>query len=254
MPEETVRARSGGVQSVERAFDLLEIMAEAGGEISLSDLSTTAKLPMPTIHRLLRTCVKLGYARQLPSRRYALGARLIPLGELAGRQLGRVAQPRLAQIVAELGETANMALLDGDQVVYVAQQPSPHAMRMFTEIGRRVNLHDTGVGKAILAGLSDDEVRRIIGRVGLPTPTAKSHRTIESLLEDLDQIRSRGYAIDDEEQEIGVRCYAVAIPGTPAAMAISVSGPLARVDEEFGRRAVPVLQQAAALIGSEMVS
>lgn len=254
MPENTVRARSGGVQSVERAFDLLEIMAESGGEISLSDLSATAKLPMPTIHRLLRTCVRLGYARQLPSRRYALGARLIPLGELAGRQLGRVAQPKLAQIVGELGETANMALLDGDQVVYVAQQPSRHAMRMFTEIGRRVNLHDTGVGKAILAGMSDDEVRAIIGRVGMPTPTAKSHSTVAELISDLDQIRARGYAIDDEEQEVGVRCYAVAVPGSPSAMAISVSGPLARVDEEFGRRAVPVLQQSAAAIGAELVS
>ncbi|HLT62072.1 MAG TPA: IclR family transcriptional regulator [Microlunatus sp.] len=254
MPENAVRARSGGVQSVERAFDLLEIMAEAGGEISLSDLSATAKLPMPTIHRLLRTCVKLGYARQLPSRRYALGARLIPLGELAGRQLGRVAQPRLAEIVQELGETANMALLDGDHVVYVAQQPSLHAMRMFTEIGRRVNLHDTGVGKAILAGMSDDEVRGIMNRVGMPTPTAKSHSTIDSLLADLDQIRQRGYAIDNEEQEIGVRCYAVAIPGSPSAMAISVSGPLARVDEEFGRRAVPVLRRAADAIAADLVS
>ena len=172
MPEDTVRARSGGVQSVERVFELLELMAEAGGEISLSDLSVRAGLPMPTIHRLLRTCVTLGYARQLPSRRYALGARLIPLGELAGQQLGRVAQPELVRVVAELGETANMALLDGDQVVYVAQQPSPHSMRMFTEIGRRVSLHDTGVGKAILAGFGDDVVRRIVQRAGLATPTA----------------------------------------------------------------------------------
>lgn len=252
VPEDTVRAR-GGVQSVERVFELLELMAEAGGEISLSDLSVRAGLPMPTIHRLLRTCVTLGYARQLPSRRYALGARLIPLGELAGQQLGRVAQPELVRVVAELGETANMALLDGDQVVYVAQQPSPHSMRMFTEIGRRVSLHDTGVGKAILAGFGDDVVRRIVQRAGLPTPTAKSHGTVQSLLTDLDQIRERGYAIDDEEQEVGVRCYAVAVPGTPSPMAISVSGPLARVDEDFGRRAVPVLRRAAAAIAAELV-
>ena len=158
---------------------------------------------MPTIHRLLRTCVMLGYARQLPSRRYALGARLIPLGERAGRQLGRVAQPKLQLLVRQLGETANMALMDGDQIVYVAQQPSPHAMRMFTEVGRRANLHDTGVGKAILATLSDDEVRGIVGRVGMPTPTPKSHGTVDSLLADLAEIRRRGYSIDDEEQELG---------------------------------------------------
>ena len=162
MAQPSSEARSGTVQSVERVFELLEIIADAGGEASLSDLAAASELPMPTIHRLLRTCVLLGYARQLPSRRYALGARLIPLGERAGRQLGRVAQPKLVELVRELGETANMALMDGDQVVYVAQQPSPHAMRMFTEVGRRANLHDTGVGKAILATLSDDEVRRIV--------------------------------------------------------------------------------------------
>ncbi len=244
--------RSGTVQSIERVFELLEAIADAGGEISLSDLAAVSQLPMPTIHRLLRTCVTLGYARQLPSRRYALGARLIPLGELAGQQLGRVAQPYLQSLVRQLGETANMALLEGDQVVYVAQQPSPHAMRMFTEVGRRANLHDTGVGKAILATLSDADIRGIVGRVGMPTPTAKSHGTVDSLLADIAAIRLRGYSIDDEEQELGVRCYAVAVPGAPSPMALSVSGPLSRVDEAFGDRAVPVLTAIATSIGSAL--
>src|SRR3954447_13301680 len=198
MTEAVTEAGSGTVQSVERVFELLEIIADAGGEISLSDLAAVAGLPMPPIHRLLRTCVTLGYARQLPSRRYALGARLIPLGERAGRQLGRVAQPQLELLVRRLGETANMALLDGDQIVYVAQQPSPHAMRMFTEVGRRANLHDTGVGKAMLATLSDDEERRLIGRKGMAPPTSKSHAAIDSLLADLADILRRGYSIDDE--------------------------------------------------------
>ena len=142
-------ARSGGVQSVERVFDLMEAIADAGGEISLSDLAAASSLPLPTIHRLLRTLVSLGYARQLPSRRYALGPRLIRLGERAGKQLGTLAGPVLEHLVRELGETSNLAMLDGDGAVYVAQRPSPHAMRMFTEVGRRVNLHNTGVGKAL---------------------------------------------------------------------------------------------------------
>lgn len=254
MAQQSAEARSGTVQSVERVFELLEFIADAGGEASLSDLAASSELPMPTIHRLLRTCVLLGYARQLPSRRYALGARLIPLGERAGRQLGRVAQPKLVELVKQLGETANMALMDGDQVVYVAQQPSPHAMRMFTEVGRRANLHDTGVGKAILATLSDDEVRRIVARTGMPTPTPRSHATVDSLLTDLADIRRRGYAIDDEEQELGVRCYSVSVPQAPAPMAVSVSGPLSRVDHAFGDRAVPALQAIAGRIGTELIS
>ena len=126
-----------------------------------------------------------------------------------------------------------MALLEGDQVVYVAQQPSPHAMRMFTEVGRRANLHDTGVGKAILATLSDADVRGIVGRVGMPTPTPKSHGTVESLLADVAQIRARGYSIDDEEQELGVRCYAVTVPRRPLA-----DGPVGVRTAVPGRRGI----------------
>lgn len=242
----------GGVQSVERVFDLLEYIADEGGEISLSDLATRSKLPLPTIHRLLRTLVTMGYVRQLPSRRYALGARLIRLGERASGQLGSVAQPELTWLVRELGETANMAMLDGDHTVYVAQSPSPHAMRMFTEVGRRANLHDTGVGKAILAMLDDDQIRRIVERTGMPTPTRKSHGDLDRLLADVHRIRTRGYSIDDEEQELGVRCYAVGVPDAPTPMAVSVSGPLARVDLSFGDRAVPLLHSAATRIGDAL--
>ena len=142
--------RAGGVQSLERAFDLLERMADAGGEVGLSELSASSGLPLPTIHRLMRTLLASGYVRQQPNRRYALGPRLIRLGESASRLLGTWARPYLAELVEATGETANMALLDGDEVVYVAQVPSRHSMRMFTEVGRRVLPHSTGVGKALV--------------------------------------------------------------------------------------------------------
>lgn len=252
MAEVPAEPRSGSVQSVERVFELLEAISDAGGEISLSDLAAASELPMPTIHRLLRTCVALGYARQLPSRRYALGARLIPLGERAGRQLGRAAQPRLLELVGELGETVNLAVLEGTQAVYVAQQPSRHSMRMFTEIGRRVDLHDTGVGKAILSQLDDAQIHDIVRSVGMSTPTPRSHADVESLMADIARIREQGFAVDDEEQEIGVRCYAVPVPGAPSPMAVSASGPLSRVDATFGERAVPELLAAARRIGDDL--
>lgn len=248
-PGSRTGARAGSVQSVERAFDLMEAIADAGGEISMSDLATASHLPLPTIHRLLRTLVGLGYARQLPSRQYALGPRLIRLGEQAGKQLGTVATPELRRLVGELGESANLAMLDGDGAVYVAQSPSPHSMRMFTEVGRRVTLHDTGVGKALLATMDDEQVRRLVGSDRLPQRTPKSHATVADLLDDLARIREQGYAIDDEEQELGVRCYAVSVPDVPVPVAVSVSGPLARVDLRFGLRAVPRLHEAAGRIG-----
>jgi IclR family acetate operon transcriptional repressor len=241
---------SDGVQSVTRGFEVLEVLAAAGGEIGITDLASASGLPMPTIHRLLRTMVNLGYARQLPSKRYALGPRLIRLGELAQAQLGTAVQPELVNLALSLGETANLAALDRDAAVYIAQAPSPHAMRMFTELGRRVDLHDTGVGKAILASLPDSAVEAVVARTGMPTPTEKSHATVASLLEDLERIRIRGYAIDDEEQERGVRCYAVLVPGLEAPMALSVSGPISRVDEQFAQRGVPLLTEAAARISA----
>lgn len=242
------------MQSVERVFELLELITDAGGDVTLSELSSSTDLPLPTIHRLLRTLVSLGYIRQLPNRRYALGPRLIRLGEGASKQLGAVARPQLKTLVERLGETSNMAVLDSDMVIYVAQvPPSMHSMRMFTEVGRRAHTHDTGVGKAILAQLDDEVVRGIVARTGMPTPTAKSIGDIDSLLADLKLIRERGYSIDEEEQELGVRCFAMAVPpNAPTPTAISVSGPITRVDQSFADRAVPMLREAAMAISAEL--
>ncbi|MDD1477765.1 IclR family transcriptional regulator [Arthrobacter sp. H16F315] len=240
------------MQSVERVFELLELITDAGGNVTLSELSSSTELPLPTIHRLLRTLVTLGYIRQLPNRRYALGPRLIRLGEAANQQLGAVARPQLKSLVDRLGETANMAVLDSDMVIYVAQVPSLHSMRMFTEVGRRAHTHATGVGKAILAQLDDETVRGIVHRSGMPVATPKSIGDVESLLLELKLIRERGYSIDEEEQEIGVRCFAMAVPDSPTPAAISVSGPVSRVDQSFAERAVPLLREAALAISAEL--
>lgn len=238
-------APSGGVQSLERAFDLLERMADAGGEVGLSELAGSSGLPLPTIHRLMRTLVACGYVRQQPNRRYALGPRLIRLGEGASRLLGTWARPYLARLVEETGETANMALLDGDEVVYVAQVPSRHSMRMFTEVGRRVLPHSTGVGKALLADAPPAEVRALLARTGMPAATEKTLTTPDAFLDALAQVRESGYAMDDNEQEIGVRCIAVSVPDSPTSAAISISGPAGRVTEAATDKFVPVLHEVA---------
>ncbi|MCE4027460.1 MULTISPECIES: IclR family transcriptional regulator [unclassified Microbacterium] len=241
---------SVGVKSVSRVFDLLELIADAGGDATISQLSTAAELPLPTIHRLLRTLVAEGYARQLANRRYALGPKLVRLGEVANRQFGLMAMPQLKSLVARLGETANLATIDGDGVVYVSQAPSPHAMRMFTEVGGRAPLHSTSVGKAILAQLGDDQVREIITRAGMPHSTPRSLDTIDALLADLALSRERGYAVDDGEHEIGVRCFAMAVPNMPVLTAVSVSGPMSRVGEDFAEQAIPVLREVVADISA----
>ncbi|MGP4052541.1 IclR family transcriptional regulator [Streptomyces sp. 2A115] len=247
-------ASGGGVQSLERAFDLLERMADAGGEVGLSELSASSGLPLPTIHRLMRTLVSCGYVRQQTNRRYALGPRLIRLGESASRLLGTWARPYLARLVEETGETANMALLDGDEIVYVAQVPSKHSMRMFTEVGRRVLPHSTGVGKALLAGVPADEVRALLSRTGMPAATDKTITRPEDFLTALEEVRRAGYAVDDSEQEVGVRCLAVSVPNSPTAAAISISGPAGRVTESATEKIVPVLQQVAVELSAALAS
>lgn len=251
-PPPARKAVKGGVQSVERAFVLLEFMADRGGRATLSELAEMANLPMPTIYRLLRTLSGQGYVRQLHDRGYTLGPGLIRLGDIAGRQTGDVAEPQLRTLVAALGETANVAVLNGDMVVYVSQVPSPHSMRMFTEVGRRAHPSATGVGKAILAGLNQDQVRQIVATSGMPKSTHKSLSDLPSLEAELETIRAQGYAVDEEEQEVGVRCFAVEIKGAPLPMAVSVSGPVTRVHEEFAAKAVPMLQAAAGEISAAL--
>jgi IclR family transcriptional regulator, acetate operon repressor len=244
-------ANRGGVQSVERAFELLEILADAGGTAALGELAARADLPQPTIHRLVRTLLAMGYVRQLPNRQYSLGPKLIRLGESAAQLIGAWSRTHLAGLVDRTGETSNMAVLDTDMAVYVAQVPSPHAMRMFTEVGRRVYPHSTGVGKALLMQLPNEEVLALLKRTGMPALTENTHTAPEALLGDLELSRSRGYAVDEGEQEVGVRCFAVPVPDAPTLTAISISGPAARVTLKSATKVAPLLKRVARDLASE---
>ncbi len=253
MSAEAVRARGGGVQSLDRAFAILETMADAGGVIGLSQLAVDADLPLATIHRLVRTLVDLGYVRQEPSRQYSLGPRLMRLADASTKRLGALAKPAHDDVVDALGESVNLAMLDGDEIVYVAQvQPSANFMRMFTEVGRRVQPHATAVGKAILADRAGERGAR----------AARAHRDAEAhrphahhagrVPRGPGTTRERGYALDDGEQELGVRCVAVTVPDAPRPMALSMSGPLTRMTDDAVAAGGPVLHDAAARIAADL--
>lgn len=242
----------GGVQSVERAFHLLELLADKG-DSSLTELSASILLPAPTTHRFLKTLVALGYVRQLPNRRYGLGLGLVRLAGRIDTQFGPIAKPHLDALAQLVGESANLAVLEGDGVVYVGQSPSPHPMRMFTEVGHRAHAHSTGVGKVMLAQLSDDQVSRMVRRAGMPSATKRTITDLDSLRSELLRIRSQGYATDDGEHEDGVKCYAVPIPDVPVPMAISVSGPAFRMDDDLAEKAVPMLLREAKAISQELL-
>jgi IclR family acetate operon transcriptional repressor len=248
------RVDRGAVQSVERSFDLLEAIADASSPQGLSQLAAAAELPLPTAHRLMQTLVHRGYARQEPSRRYTLGAQLIHLGDIASRLLGAWATPYLAELRDFTGESANFAILDGSEIVYVAQAPSRHQMRMFTEPGRRVLPHCTAVGKAVLAELPVARVQTIISQTGLPARTNRTITDTEAFLIHLKTIHHQGYAIDEGEQEVGVRCLAVSVPNAVTPSAISVSGPAARMTAEHVEKAIPVLHEVAAKLSVSLAA
>ncbi|GAA1328076.1 IclR family transcriptional regulator [Leucobacter albus] len=244
-PEAATAASDGTVQSVARAFALLEALAAADSELPLAELAAATGLAHPTAHRLLKTLQTLGYARQAESRDYGLGPGLIALGNRAAPQLAARAQPLLNDLEELSQETSNLVMLDGAMAVYVAQQPSRHQMRMFTEVGRRVLPHSAGAGKAMLATLSEARVREIVEFTGLPRFTATTLTGVAELIAELRETRRRGYALDEGEREVGVRCVAVAIPGSAPPAALSVSGPAARMTDELIPRIVEALRGAA---------
>jgi IclR family acetate operon transcriptional repressor len=246
--------RAGGVQSLERAFLILETMADAGGTLGLSQLATRAHLPLPTIHRFVRTLVDLGYLRQEPSRQYALGPRLIWLGESSALMLGTWARPYLTDLVEALGESANLAMLDGDQIVYIGQVQSRQSMRMFTEVGRRVSPHGTAVGKALLALIDPADVQALLSRTGMHAQTEHTITDPHVFAAQLAQVLEHGYATDDGEHELGVRCVAVAVPRAPSRIAMSVSGPTTRMTDGLVARAVPLLTDAARRLSDDFAS
>ena len=201
------------VQSVDRALDLLEALAQAGKPLGVGEIAEHTGLPQGTAHRILQSLQERGYVRRDGSRKYSLGTASVRLADGAQRSLARSARPYLAELVSLSGETANLAVREGDEVVYIAQESSPHTLRMFAEVGRHVPPHSTAVGKVLLAALPREEVHGILRRTGLAPRTAATITDEAAFEAELDLVTAQGWAADEEEQEAGVRCVAVPVGG-----------------------------------------
>jgi IclR family transcriptional regulator, acetate operon repressor len=244
------------VQSVDRALDLLEALASAEGEVSITSLANRTTLHVSTVHRLLTTLLRRGYVRQNPdTSRYFTGAKLATLAEGRSRfnELRHRARPVLRTLTEQTRETSNLVVLDDVMAVYIETVPSPHVVRMFTTIGNRVPLHATGVGKALLAALPPERRDLLIDRIELRAYTARTIIEKTSLKRALEEVRERGYAVDDEEFDEGVRCVAVALGpvGDPMG-AISVSAPAGRMTRQRCGELAPMLRRAASELGEAM--
>jgi IclR family transcriptional regulator, acetate operon repressor len=250
----------GAVQSVERALDLLECLARSSSSwVGISELSNATGQPVATVHRLLMTLVARQYVvRDSRTRRYALGP---AFRRLAGSSLQTpdwptIATPHLRELVEISGETANLAVMEGNQAVYVAQAQSMRMVRMFTELGNRVPLHCTGCGKVLLAYQPESVIASTIAETGLPRYTEATITNPGQFQQELELIRQQGYAMDNGEQEEGVRCVAVPVYGPKGKVvaAVSISGPGSRLDSRRIPTLLPHLKRISAAISSTLAA
>lgn len=201
------------VQSIDRALDILEMLGDHPQGIQVKDLSSGLGLNKSTVSRMLSTLAERGYVLKAKDNSYRLGMRLVDLCSvyLNSLQLKTEALPFLEALRDQTGLIVHLGALDDKEVVYLDKISSFTNIRMYSQIGKRAFIHSTSLGRAMLSGMSNSQAEGILRAKGMPAVTEKTCTKVEELLEQLDVIRERGYAVDDEENETGMRCVAAPI-------------------------------------------
>lgn len=231
-----VKKAGGHTQALSRGLAVLEALAATDGGATLTVLAARLSMPAPTAHRLLATLEASGYVQADENGTWLVGVRAFRVGAafLQHRNLVVQAYPFLKSLMERAGETANLAVIEGGEAVFVEQVQCRELMRMSVKLGARAPLHASGVGKAMLAAMDDAAITLALGRQALPRHTARTLTRREELLAELAATRRRGYAIDDEEHAEGLRCVAAVVHdehGEPWA-ALSLAGPTTRLARE----------------------
>jgi len=239
-----------GVQSLGRAFAILEEVARHREGIGLAELSKLVGLHNSTTFHLAKTMVSLGYIRQeKDSKRYRVGRPLFALAASALDEIEmvNVATAVLEDLSRETGETSHFAVRMGDAVVVIARTGGPGAFQLTDRVGVVRPAHCTALGKVILASLRPDQLGRFLKRVDMKPSTAKSITDIPVLLREVAEIRRTGIAIDDGEFNAEVRCVAVPVPDLTGQIvgALGISGPIWRMPKEALPSRAKIVQAAA---------
>jgi len=221
------------LSSVANSLRLIRAFSEDHYEIGISDLAKRLGLAKSTVHRLASTLLDQGMLEQnAGDGKYRLGLALFELGTLVRRKMDFTmeARPFLRTLLENTGETVHLAILDHDSVLYVISLESKQALRMGSKVGTRVPVHCTAVGKTLLAFQPEGEIERIIAR-GLPASTSSTIVDAKALQRELAAVRTRNYAVDDEESEVGLRSIAAPIRNDAGSViaAISIAGPVHRM-------------------------
>lgn len=250
-------AKAGGtVQALDRAIELLKRLAEVD-EASLTEIALRVGMAPSTVHRLLTTMEQHGVVVfDEPRQRWMVGVEAYRIGAAFLRRIkvAEIGRPVMWELMAATGETANMARPEEGDVVFISQVETHAEIRAFFRPGARSPMHASGIGKALLAEIPEKQLEKLLQQNGLPAFTEKTLSSMPALLEDLERTRARGWAIDDEERTIGMRCIAAPIFNAygEAVAGISVSGPSVRLTDEKLSEFGPLIKRGAASVTEAM--
>ncbi|MFC3168945.1 HTH-type transcriptional regulator BhcR [Paracoccus fontiphilus] len=252
----TAKDTVGTVQVLDRALDMLDLLAAHPG-LTLSEVAERMEQSPSTAHRLLHSLAARGMVESDPTTQaWNIGPAAFRLGSAFMRRSGIVerARPILRTLMEHTGETANLGILNGDAVLFISQAETHETIRAFFPPGTRSPLHASGIGKALLAFGRADILRGYLTSHGLTRFTDRTLVTPESLVADMDRIRSRGFSFDDEERTRGMRCIAAPVFDlTGEAIAgVSVSGPTHRIGHEHVKTLGAAVVAAAADLSQAM--
>lgn len=243
------------VRAVDRVVGLLDTLKRAPDGVSLGVLAEATGMPKSSVFRYLATLEARGYVDKDPvTGDYSLGLAL-PSSRQHFDVLASRVRPTLERLRDRFGETMNFGVLDGDRILYVDIVESHRAMRLAAKRGDRDYLHSTALGKAIAAGLPESDLRRLLTNAGMPALTPRTITRAGDYLDLLATVRGDGFAMDDEENEHGARCIAVALPSLPVPAGMSLSAPAVRLPrDEAGKVALTLRTEAnrlASRLGSQ---
>ncbi|WP_084469790.1 IclR family transcriptional regulator [Jiangella gansuensis] len=235
-------------RSVERVVSMLNELQEATAPMSLVEIHRAIDMPKATAFRYLWTLQKHRYVERNADGHFVLGLGFVGMQSRDLDVLQERARPWLERLRDDVGETANLGVLDGNAVRYVEVAESPRPVRMVSAPGSRDPIYCTALGKAIAAQLPEDRVRELLEQVEMTSRTAKTITTVDQFLDELASVRERGYAVDDGENEVDGRCVSVAVLGTRLPAALSVSAPASR----FTLKDVPKVAKALTRVAERL--
>lgn len=243
----------GGIQVIERMMTLLDVLSYYNDPVSLKQLALETGLHPSTAHRILAAMAASGFVERADPGTYRLGIRLLELGNLVKSRINirHSALPLMQRLHSRIGESVNLGVRQGDEIVYVERTSSGRSsVRVVHLVGARAPLHVTAVGKLYLAEESADQVRNYARRTGLAGCTPTSITTLPALEKELERVRRHGVAFDNEEIEQGLRCIAAPVRDDSGDLVagLSVSAPAERYDADWA----PLVRETAEAISSAM--